>query len=50
MKYINYKYNQAEFSDYESKIKSDIISDFIIMNEAIVNHKKQLHHDKNKHE
>ena len=50
MKYINYKYNQAEFSDYEKQIKSDIIDSFFKINEQIVLNKKQLYHDQNEHE
>jgi|TARA_R110000824_G_C14914967_1_gene647061 hypothetical protein len=54
MMYVNREYSQAQFEDYNKRmnkqIKEDVIEDFFRINEAVVNHKKQLHHDPNEYE
>ena len=50
MKFISPEFNQAQFTDYNNKIKEDVIDSFFKINEAVVNHKKQLHHDPNEYE
>lgn len=48
MMYVDHKHDQAQLNDYDNKIKEDVIDSFFKINEAVVNHKKQLHHDQNK--
>lgn len=47
MMWVDHKHDQAQLTDYNNKVKDDVIDAFFKINEAVVNHKKQSHHDQN---